>query len=67
MIFAASDQVLRGQAAAVHARAAGHAFLGHHRGFAKFLRPQRRGKRGGAGAKNNQVVVGLFHKDCFGR
>ena len=32
------------------------------RGLAKFLRPQRRGKRGGAGAKDNQVIVGLFHK-----
>jgi hypothetical protein len=56
------DQVLRGQAAAVDARAAGYPFLGHHRGFAKFLRPQRRGKRGGAGAKDNQVIMGLSHK-----
>jgi hypothetical protein len=60
--FRRLDQILRGHAAAVDARAAGHAFLGHHRGFAKFLRAQRRGKRGGAGANDNQVIMGLSHK-----
>jgi hypothetical protein len=47
------DQILGRQTAAVDARAAGRAFLGHHRGFAKFLCSQRSGERGRAGAKDN--------------
>jgi hypothetical protein len=64
--FCRLDQVLRGQAAPVDARAAGRAFLGHHRGLAKCLRPQRRGERCGAGAKDNQVIVGLFQRSPVG-
>ena len=49
------DQVLRGQAPAVHARAAQRALLGHDHRLPQFLRAQGGGESRGAGAQDDQV------------
>jgi hypothetical protein len=51
------NEVLRGQAPAVHARTACGALLDHHRALPELLRAQRRRKRRGAGAEDDEVVV----------
>src|SRR5260370_9843401 len=58
------DQIFGRQTATIYAGSAGRAFLGHDRGLAKLLGPQRTGEGGRPGAENNQVIVGLCH--CLG-
>ncbi len=58
------DQIFGRQTATIYAGSAGRAFLGHDRGLAKLLGPQRSGEGGRPGAEDNQVIVGLCH--CLG-
>ena len=50
------DEVLRGQAAAVHAGAADGPRLGHHRGLAQLGGLERRGEGGRPGAEDHEVI-----------
>src|SRR5260221_1933292 len=58
------DQIFGRQTATIYAGSAGRAFLGHDRGLAKLLGPQRSGEGSRPGAEDNQVIVGLCH--CLG-
>jgi hypothetical protein len=51
------NEVLRGQAPSVDARAAHGALLRHDRRFSELLRREGCGKRRGAGAKNGEVKL----------